>query len=71
MTDRTGPEQHRCTICGGEDMPPDILPYCVGGDIKNPIHSWAHARCVFAVMEAKRSDQGPLFPVFHESNDGQ
>lgn len=67
---KTGPEPHRCTICGNEDLVPDIMPYCTGGDIKKPVHSWAHPACVFSVMEAKRKEQGPLFPYQHEHADG-
>ena len=73
MTDRTGPTPHACTICGATDMVPDIMPYCTGGDIKNPVHSWAHPRCVFAVMQAKNAVRmkAEAFKDEHEPNDGQ
>lgn len=60
----------RCSICGIEDMPPDIAPYCVGGGIKDPVHSWAHSMCVAAVMAAKRAEAGPVFPTMRENGDG-
>jgi hypothetical protein len=71
-TDRIGPEPHECTICHQSGLPPEVMPYCTGGDIKNPIHSWAHPMCVFAVMEAKRKVRmkSEAFQESHENGDG-
>ncbi len=71
-TDRAGPEPHKCAICGCEDMVPEIMPYYVSGDPKNPVHKWCHPRCVFAVMEAKRKVRmkSEAFQESHENGDG-